>query len=387
MDRREALKTMAATVALTGCDRDETAGQPAPRTEPIAVASASPSAPTRGPVQAVESLTGPPWQTLDPFLFCVHHDDAYPAANAQMGPKESLAGRNLGQDFGRKDGWSMYHGRVVPGFPQHPHRGFETVTVVRKGLIDHADSLGATARYGGGDVQWLTAGRGIQHAEMFPLLDQAEPNPLELFQIWLNLPKADKMVEPHFTMLWHEKIPEVVTKSASGATTQVTVVAGSYREHTPPSPPPSSYASKATADVAIWTVRMEPGATWELPAGPAGVNRALYFFLGSQLRVAGRAIERGKTGQRLVLDPTVAATLEAGADGAGLLLLQGRPIGEPVAKYGPFVMNTQQEIQQAYSDFRQTRFGGWPWDRSDPVHERGEGRFAKHVGGRIERPT
>ena len=99
-------------------------------------------------------------------------------------------------DFAGTDGWRMYHGSTVPGFPQHPHRGFETVTFVRQGFIDHSDSLGATARFGRGDVQWLTAGKGIVHCEMFPLLDRDGPNPCELFQIWLNLPAADKMVEP-----------------------------------------------------------------------------------------------------------------------------------------------------------------------------------------------
>ena len=94
------------------------------------------------------------------------------AGNERQGPAASLAGRNLGQDFEGKDGWRMYHGEIVPGFPQHPHRGFETVTVVRRGLLDHSDSMGATARYGRGDVQWLTAGRGIQHAEMFPLVER-----------------------------------------------------------------------------------------------------------------------------------------------------------------------------------------------------------------------
>ncbi len=110
------------------------------------------------------------WDTVDPFLLCVHHDDAYPRGNGQLGPDASLAGRDIGQDFAGKDGWRMYHGRTVPGFPSHPHRGFETVTIVRKGFIDHADSLGAAARFGNGDVQWLTAGRGVVHSEMFPLL-------------------------------------------------------------------------------------------------------------------------------------------------------------------------------------------------------------------------
>src|SRR4029078_7101352 len=138
-----------------------------------------------------------PWPVRDPFLFCVHHDDAYPAGNEAFGPKASLEGGEIGQDFAGKDGWRMYHGDVVPGFPAHPHRGFETVTIVRRGLIDHSDSLGATARFGGGDVQWLTAGRGIVHSEMFPLLNREAGNPLELFQIWLNLPARLELVPPH----------------------------------------------------------------------------------------------------------------------------------------------------------------------------------------------
>src|SRR3978361_70108 len=114
------------------------------------------------------------------------------------------------------DSWNMYHGSTVPGFPQHPHRGFETVTIVRTGLIDHSDSLGAAARFGRGDVQWLTAGRGIVHSEMFPLLEAAAPNPVELFQIWLNLPSVDKMTDPYFTMSWDRDVPRVVSTDAEG---------------------------------------------------------------------------------------------------------------------------------------------------------------------------
>src|SRR5262249_55423516 len=166
---------------------------------------------------------GFPWVTIDPFLFCVHHDDAYPAGNEQMGPAASLAGRNLGMDFEGKDGWRMYHGEVVPGFPQHPHRGFETVTISRSGYIDHSDSLGAAARFGPADGQWLTAGGGIVHSEMFPLLDRAKPNPVELFQIWLNLPSEDKMVAPHFGMLWSKDIPRIAFVDDAGRSTEVTV--------------------------------------------------------------------------------------------------------------------------------------------------------------------
>ncbi len=126
-----------------------------------------------------------------------------------MGPAESLAGRNIGQDFNPNEKWRMYHGEKVPGFPAHPHRGFETVTVVTKGVVDHSDSLGAAGRFGFGDVQWMTAGKGVQHCEMFPLLHKDKENPLELFQIWLNLPKASKMVAPHFAMLWSDAIPNL----------------------------------------------------------------------------------------------------------------------------------------------------------------------------------
>ncbi|HEY4377085.1 MAG TPA: pirin family protein, partial [Acidimicrobiales bacterium] len=162
------------------------------------------------------------WPTIDPFLFCVHHDDAYPAGDERLAPAASLEGRDIGADFEGIDGWRMYHGEVVPGFPSHPHRGFETVTFVRQGFIDHADSLGAAARFGTGDTQWVTAGAGVVHSEMFPLLRRDAPNPVELFQIWLNLPAKDKLVEPHFTMLWDRTIPRL---EAPGVV--VRVIAGS----------------------------------------------------------------------------------------------------------------------------------------------------------------
>src|ERR1700728_708184 len=118
----------------------------------------------------------------------------------------------------------MYHGSIVPRCPQHPHRGFETVTFMRQGTIDHSDSLGAAARFGHGDAQWLTAGVGIVHSEMFPLLEHDHPNPVELFQIWLSLPRADKMAPPHFAMLWDRDIPRVVFKDDEGRSTHVAIV-------------------------------------------------------------------------------------------------------------------------------------------------------------------
>lgn len=321
------------------------------------------------------------WPAFDPFLFCAHHDDRYPAGDERLGPQASLAGRNIGMDFEGKDGWRMYHGDVVPGFPRHPHRGFETVTLARSGYIDHSDSLGATARFGHGDCQWMTAGRGVVHAEMFPLVNREAPNPTELFQIWLNLPSSDKMVDPYFTMLWADGIPKPSFVDAQGRTTQVGIVAGRIGEHRGAPPPPNSWAARADAEVGIWTLRMEPGASWRLPAASAGVNRTVYFFAGSSIRVDGAELDR-HAGIRV--RPEVELSLENGETEAELLVLQGRPIGEPVAQRGPFVMNTQAEIHQAIVDYQKDGFGGWPWPSDAPVHAREQGRFAIHADGREE---
>jgi quercetin 2,3-dioxygenase len=346
------------------------------------------------PIVQIKPLSFP-WETLDPFLFCAYHDDAYPQGNAQMGPAASLAGRDIGQDFSRQDGWSMYHGSTVPGFPAHPHRGFETVTIVRKGLIDHADSLGAKARFGRGDVQWLTAGQGVVHSEMFPLLKQDEPNPLELFQIWLNLPAQSKMAAPHFTMFWSPDIPRLQALDAAARSTEVAVIAGRLGDGFEQAgvadalaPPPDSWAAQAEADVAICTIRMAPGARWTLPAAAQeGTRRMLYFFKGAQVSIAGQTL-RSPVAVELRADAAVALINDdMGDTEAEFLLLQGRPIGESVAQYGPFVMNTQAEIAQTLADYRRTRFGGWPWPDDAPVHGRDPARFALHPDGREERPA
>ena len=334
------------------------------------------------PIISQQAL-GMPWPTFDPFLFCVHHNDAYPRGNAQLGPDAPLAGRQIGQDFAGIDGWNMYHGHTVPGFPSHPHRGFETVTIVRRGLIDHSDSLGATARFGAGDVQWLTAGRGIVHAEMFPLLKRDEPNPAELFQIWLNLPARHKMVAPHFTMMWAEQIPTQIFLDVDGRSTELHCIAGSVPGVAAPcAPPPDSWAAQADSDVAIWTLKMAPGARWALPAAAGEhTRRCLYFFKGSSVRVGGETIN-----QHSVIELRANAEVEIinGETASEFLLLQGRPIAEPVAQHGPFVMNTRAELQQAFADYQRTAFGGWPWADAAPVHGATRGRFAQHADGRVE---
>lgn len=340
--------------------------------------------PTPSPILSTQRI-GFQWHTLDPFLFCVHHDDLYPAGNEVQGPRASLAGRRLGMDFEVRDGWRMYHGRKVPGFPNHPHRGFETITIVRKGFIDHSDSLGATARYGSGDLQWMTAGAGIQHSEMFPLTRTNAPNRCELFQIWLNLPRRNKMVKPHFTMHWGSQIPRKVFHDKAGRPVEVTVYAGRLDDMVALAPPPSSWAADKKSDVAIFALRIGAGASWTLPAATAGVNRTLYLFEGDELQVAGQSIPNNRM---VTVKPDTDISIYGGLSGGEILVLQGRPIGEPVARHGPFVMNTHDEIRTAYSDYQRTRFGGWPWPSDEPVHARDAGRFAKHADGRVEKaPT
>ncbi len=329
---------------------------------------------------------GAQWPTLDPFLFTAHHHDSYPASNGELAPIAlELEGREIGSDFSGKDGWSMYHGDDVPGFPQHPHRGFETITYVRQGFCDHTDSMGASARFGEGDTQWVTAGGGIVHAEMFPLLKEQEENPLELFQIWLNLPAHDKMVPAHFKMLWSEQTPRIVKSDRNGRSTTLTLIAGSFREHGAQLPPPNSWASKVSAGIGIWHISMQPEAEFRLPhTESSDINRVLYVFDGSWIDVDGVEIEAG-TGA--VLRSDLPTKLHAGDYPVEAMVLQGRPIGEPVARYGPFVMNTDEEIQQAFSDFQRTQFGGWPWPDNDPNHgDASQGRFARHANGAVETP-
>ena len=324
---------------------------------------------------------GFPWETQDPFLFCAYHRDLYPAGNGKMGPDASLAGRNIGQDFNPQAKWRMYHGDRVPGFPSHPHRGFETVTIATEGLIDHADSLGAAGRFGNGDVQWMTAGKGVQHSEMFPLLDDHGENPLELFQIWLNLPKASKFSEPHFAMFWADQIPILKENDANGKQVRVKIIAGSTGELNPPKPAPDSWAANPENEVAIWTIHMEPGASWELPMASKDANRTIYFYRGAQMKANDQQIPLNHLAE---LDASQEVILTNGDENGYLLLLQGKPINEPVAQYGPFVLNSKQEIMEAMEEYRNTQFGGWPWPRHDQVHPKERGRFAIHADGREE---
>ncbi|NQZ76320.1 MAG: pirin family protein, partial [Ekhidna sp.] len=273
-------------------------------------------------------------------------------------------------------GWRMYHGQTVPGFPQHPHRGFETITVVPEGLVDHSDSMGATGRFGQGDVQWMTAGKGVLHSEMFPLVNENADNPLLLFQIWLNLPRKSKFVEPHYKMLWAEEIPVHKTTDA-----EVTIIAGDFEETKALYTTPDSWAADPANGVAVWLIRIEANGSLTLPTANSEATRSLFFYKGESVSIDGQAIRKD---QGVDLSAEKVTTIKNGPEEAHFLLLQGRPIWEPVVQQGPFVMNTQEEIYDTIREYQRTQFGGWPWPKDEFVHPREKGRFALHADGQEE---
>ncbi|MFK8038121.1 MAG: pirin family protein [Crocinitomicaceae bacterium] len=323
---------------------------------------------------------GFPWKTQDPFLFCAYHRDEYPKGNSNMGVHTNeLQGRNIGQDFMIKDGWRMYHGSNIPGFPYHPHRGFETITINKEGVVDHSDSLGASGRFMAGDVQWMTAGKGIQHSEMFPLLNEENDNPLEIFQVWLNLPKVSKMVDPHFKMLWHEDIPVVNHKDEYNKITTIEVIAGHINGANALAPTPDSWAANSKNAVGVYTVKMEPEAKWTLPKTNAEASRSVFFYKGDSIFVDGLNIAKDHI---LELKAAEDIDIKNGKSPSYFLILEGKPINEPVVQHGPFVMNTAEEIREAMRDYGKTQFGGWPWNEREVVHAKNKGRFASHSDGR-----
>jgi redox-sensitive bicupin YhaK (pirin superfamily) len=227
----------------------------------------------------------------------------------------------------------------VGGFPDHPHRGFETVSYMKKGRMRHRDSVGNEGVINDGGVQWMTAGRGIIHSEM----PEQTHGTLWGYQLWVNLPATHKMTAPRYQDIQPDDIPEV---SADGLT--VRVLAGDY------SPP--GQAARSGASQTIW-----PVGYLDVIAGPdtdfshqiENGHNALVFVYEGSLAIGGEIIEPH---QLAVLDQGGVLEAKAGSQGAGFLVMTGKPIGEPVAKMGPFVMNTEQELRQAVTDFRAGKF-------------------------------
>ena len=189
------------------------------------------------------------------------------------------------------------------------------------------------------------------------------------------------MVEPHFKMLWSETIPVIEHKEEDKLQATIEVLAGKLDENAAPFAPPDSWANPEENEVAIYNIKLEPNSTYVLPAAADGVNRTLYYYEGNDLLINEQFIPHYHAAD---VDESQDLTLQSGAEVSKVLVLQGKPINEPVVQHGPFVMNTRQEIQEAFEDYHATQFGGWPWPKYDQVHEREKGRFALHSDGTEE---
>jgi redox-sensitive bicupin YhaK (pirin superfamily) len=223
----------------------------------------------------------------------------------------------------------------MAGFPDHPHRGFETVTYMLAGRMRHGDHKGNVGLLRPGSVQWMTAGRGIVHSEM----PEQEDGLMWGFQLWVNLPAKDKMIEPRYQDFAPEAIPEVAV--AGG---RVRVIAGRFGD--------TEGAVRAVATEPLYLdIALSANAALDVPV-TAGHASFAYVFEGA-VEIGGKTIQRGELA---VLGDGASVALNAGAQAGRLILLAGRPLREPVVKYGPFVMNTQQQIRDAIADFSEGRF-------------------------------
>jgi len=323
-------------------------------------------------------------KTQNPFVATMHHIDHFPPGDGNLRPSIKRQ-YNRNGDFDTQANWHMYNGKDVPGFPAHPHRGFETVTVVLEGTVDHADGLGSKGRYSNGDVQWMTAGKGLQHSEMFPLLSTEGENRLELFQIWLSLDNEHRMVEPNYKMLWCEEIPIIRVTDHAGLQVKITLFAGELKGKVAPSPPKNSWASDQKNHLSIQVLELEPGASYIIPEAYATMNRSLYFYDGEALSVEKDLLS--DKSYAFVTAETETVIMNEGLTPAKVLILEAEPILESIVSHGPFVMTTHEEIAQAFKDYQETEFGGWPFSSSEIYHDVNQVRFAKYVDGTFEYPN
>jgi redox-sensitive bicupin YhaK (pirin superfamily) len=229
-------------------------------------------------------------------------------------------------------------GDYIGGFPDHPHRGFETVTYMLEGRMRHRDSAGNQGVLSGGGVQWMTAGRGVIHSEM----PEQEAGRMEGFQLWLNLPARDKMCPPWYRDIPAGEIPELRTPQG----VSVRIIAGDSHGFA------GAMQREATAPLYL-DLQLPPAAVFEQPLPP--VHNAFVYVYRGELSIAGRSVPRQRMAILANTPDSDGVRLQSGAEGARAILIAGQPLNEPIAQYGPFVMNSREELFTAVEDFRAGR--------------------------------
>jgi redox-sensitive bicupin YhaK (pirin superfamily) len=344
--------------------------------------------PTMSAITFIERLDKHRWKTSDPFLFCSHHKNSYPSSSEPDGdshsdlgpPARALAGRNLGEDFSELNGFSMYYGKTVPGYPRHLHYGCEIITIVKEGVLDHFDSIGGKARLGTGDVLWLTAcGNGISHSQMFPLLNYDSANEVEFITIWLNMSANKRMsADASSRVIWREDQPKRTFDGPTGRQSSLRVIAGSLANIHSNSEllSSNSYAADPQSELVIAIIKIEPEGTFEIPAASSGrINRVLYILQGSKLELNGKEVDLDEAIHMITLSADQIVLLKNTSSNGKIceiLILQGQPLKEPLFQCGPYVASTNDELMNAMGNADNVK---WPYIRSDPVHSRHETRF------------
>lgn len=324
------------------------------------------------------------WDTEDPFTFVSHHRDNYPMGNSQQAPPyDMIAWRDLGHDYRKHNGFRMFNGKVVPGFPMHAHWGYETFTLAEEGYVDTFDSEGNQARFGFGDAQWVTASSKYQHNEMYPLVFQDRSNPNNITQIMINLPLEMKGSFNDVNMLWAEDIKHKKSTQDSGENVEVIVYAGSYENLTVNVPNPNSWAANPDNRVKIVQIKMDEGAEYVLKADSPEINRNLYFVSGSDADVGGFEAEAG---YRMKLKPDIDIKIKNGDIPSKFWLLDGKPIKQKMSSFGPVILKDDKTVRAAMNDIRKHEFDIWPWNLIDKVHSIEAPRFIKYADGREEYP-
>lgn len=318
------------------------------------------------------------WDTEDPFIFVSHHEDDYPHGNRQLAPPlQEITGRDLGRDYEKRLGFRMYNGKVVPGFPMHAHWGYETVTLPEVGFVDHFDTMRVEGRFGFGDVQWVMASSKYMHNEMYPLVDQEGRNPNDITQIMINIPLECKNGENSVNTMWSEEVPVI-----EGEGSKVKVLCGTYRGAHVSSPNRGSWADGNHA-VRILRIEMAPGAEVTVDPTTSTANRNIYMISGGKVDVCGTEIE---SNMRAKVASDIDMVIRNGTEASVVWVLEGEPIGQRMASFGPVTLATVKEVRAALDDIRKNEFSEWPFDVIDKVHAQDEGRFIRYPDGTEIRP-